>query len=372
MKNYFLSVLLISLVGSLPAFAQFKSPSLKAVNTKRLQRSLAQVQLGKTLGTVPARVPKSVLPGKTVYLTPVAIPRTVTPANQAFLENLNNVFAQIKHLGYSKAQVSKLMAELWVSPTRHSPHNGKGFYDDQNELARALHSYYHGLGTLYISPAGRQVKLYALPADGILYQPVGYSRPLVLTAKDYFVVYDINEQTGQIAKNIPQVYNLFMPCRSTTLAQQLQAEYDKAELARQSGENEDLWQAIGGEKNYYNSETLLARDVTEFYYQKKRIESLRNSDIEGSLEALVESTPKQRAVYPIEAPHVRDIVHGEEGYIYEIPVSGVYYVDLRYNQAVELLPKQFAVFYVPAGHSSFIVERRVLEDPSMFQPIAEK
>ena len=86
----------------------------------------------------------------------------------------------------------------------------------------------------------------------------------------------------------------------------------------------------------------------------------------------MESTPRPRAVYPIEAPHVRDIVHGEEGYVYEIPVSGVYYVDLHYNRSVELLPQQFAVFYVPADHSSYIVERRVLEDPSVFQPLAEK
>ena len=72
---------------------------------------------------------------------------------------------------------------------------------------------------LFIGPDGREVKLYALPVDGILYKAPGYKVPVVLNSNEYFVIYDVKAQTGKIAENRPEIYNIFKPRGSGEILQ---------------------------------------------------------------------------------------------------------------------------------------------------------
>ena len=370
MKKYTLILSVLSFLLPAPAFAQFKNPARAAANLTRLERNIAQVTHAKTSPKdIAVRVPKKVIPGGYTVLSARPVPLKQTPANYSFVQNVQHILSQIKGSGFHKHEISRMIADLWARSTPGLAAGGSAFYDNQTTLAQDLHAFYAGHGPLYRAPGGHAVKMYSLPVDGILYQPAGYKHPVVLNAKDYFVLYDVDTQTGQLAENKPEVYQSFLPYEDNTLKQLLEQNRVQVAAARQSGENEELWEAIGGEKDYFESELLLAHDVDLFYYQQSRLHALRNSGVEGTVQELVDRTPKYKAPYPIYAPKVRDLLHHQEGYVLELPVTGLRYC--AYGLCVTLSPERFVVLYFP-GETSVVAERATVEDSTLFQPVLEK
>ena len=206
MNKYLVSILFaFSVLFPSAAWAQFAKNSLRRVsNATRLQQAVFKASLRAKLPRwgVAVRVPKQALnPGQTL-LTPARVVPLQTPANRLFLTQVETLFNKVQKAGLTRADVAALLAAAWVQE------NGKGFYHSQAALARDLHRFYGDEGPLY-EMGGSRVRMYALPVDGILYQPEEYHTPLVLKADEYFVIYDVVNKTGQLVENTPGVYNAF-------------------------------------------------------------------------------------------------------------------------------------------------------------------
>lgn len=207
------SLVIILFMLSTHAFAQFKNPIKTTKNLMNLERVVVRATKPSAVGRQIVRVPNAIIKNNQVALTSVDFPiRTISVSN-----NCNRLkFENWKLNSYNKLLQ---MPYKWISA------GGKAFYTSQTQLVRDLHAFYSSNTQIRIGPDGREIKLYALPVDGILYKPVGYSKPVVLNSQDYLVIYDVASNTGQIAENTPEVYNLFEPLVY-----------------------EDIWQAIEEEK----------------------------------------------------------------------------------------------------------------------------
>ena len=102
------------------------------------------------------------------------------------------------------------MGELFILGDARQAPAGKAFYESETELAQDLNTFYRGKGVVVEHPVTKQnVKLYWLPADGILYKPAPDKPAVVLSPEKYFVVYDMENKTGQIVGNSPVMQRLF-------------------------------------------------------------------------------------------------------------------------------------------------------------------
>lgn len=206
MKKYLLISLLVGLTA-LPSAAQFAKHSLKAAaNMKNLERIPLLVERAAArprVGASIVAVPKGLVNGNKVLLTPSALPWRKTPAGESLA--LYQKTLQETHPTALDKQTMPTLEQAWLEA------GGKAFYTDQTTLARALENFYGGKSTIMRSPEGKMVRIYALPVDGILYKPVGYTEPVVLQAKDDCVVYDIETREGKLISNTPDLYTLFRP-----------------------------------------------------------------------------------------------------------------------------------------------------------------
>ena len=82
---------------------------------------------------------------------------------------------------------------------------GQEVYRGQADLARDVALFYEGEGGTRVQDLfGRDFVLYELPEDGIVYHPYGKADPEILTRDKYVIVYNLNNNAGQlVGKNSP-------------------------------------------------------------------------------------------------------------------------------------------------------------------------
>ena len=193
-KRVISSLVAVLLLCTVPAFAQFRNMAEGAKNLANLDIALTRATQRAVIGRpVVNHLPLGIAPNA-VGLLRVKMPKVVTPVNHSYVQYVNRV--GVENL--------KLIPHDWVGPKGEHV-----LYDNQTQLARDLDAFYNGEADIYVGPDGHSVKLYALPVDGLLYKPQGYEVPLVLNSNEYFVVYDLETQTGIIAQNTPQVYKMY-------------------------------------------------------------------------------------------------------------------------------------------------------------------
>ena len=197
-KLIVVSCLLVLVVcSSNPAFAQFVKKTLKeaskslstAANTSKLERTITQ--------TIKIPVRQNGLPvGSEVMLT---VHKPITQLNKVNASLLNRAgHISIIRPDLTDIEINEYIAMEWAYVKGKNPNpTGKGYYTDQATLARDLNALYEGEAVVVESPTGL-VKLYELPVDGIWYKPAGYKKPIKLSSDEYFVIYDMERQTGQL------------------------------------------------------------------------------------------------------------------------------------------------------------------------------
>lgn len=208
------SLLAFVLFPGSPAFTQPRNPVKAAVNLANVERVVADAvtqnvkEASIQEALINAWVPAHFVSSEKVTLQAVVVPTQYTPVTASLLNQIPPS-ANENHM--------RALASRFILGGYGEHGYGKAFYEDASELARDLDRSYQGNAEIRVGPDGREVKLYALPVDGILYKPVGYSTPKVLNSQDYFVIYDVKAQTGKIADNIPLMYNLFQKPAYPTL-----------------------------------------------------------------------------------------------------------------------------------------------------------
>ena len=203
------------------AFAQTKLSPWSAKNVAQLNRVISRATAPALGRPVVTHLPAGMVPGNAVGLLSIPMPRIVTPASISYIQ-------YVRKLGTDRVN---LIAHNWIGPKGEHV-----LYHDQNQLARDVHTFYKGESDTYIGPDGRAVKLYMLPVDGILYKLEGCKVPVVLNPQDYFIVYDLQTNTGKIAPNTAQTHHLYKLYQPTSLHQSLTALYRQVKRAVSTGE----------------------------------------------------------------------------------------------------------------------------------------
>lgn len=392
MKNKFIvsGILVALLMPGTHAFAHFKGAALSAKNLANLERVIADASRAQTKAII-VNVPKDVVKSGKIALTRAKIPNNFTPVTASLINFSNRPIFQPKVWGKEHAVLDRnnqiVGKEILV---------GRGFYWSSTSLARDLNTFYGGKGTVWVSRRGDKVKIYALPVNGILYQPAGFAKPLVLNSEEYFVTYDIKTQQGQVLANIPSVYGAYTPLgqkEETSLppvskkkrrispsqhfvgrmdniapadnrmywrknveewpAEQEQTLSLKESLKiyskyhqsvaqlRQTGETEQWWQAAGLDKQY-STGGLLGEAVVRFY-------SLRPANL------------------PV-AVSVKQVASGKKGKIYELPVDGLK-IQLNNGRTVAVNPEESVLFH-SQNNAFMLIKRSQLEDIQSFEVLA--
>ena len=212
-KYIFTSLFILSMMIPSAAFAQFAKGSPRALlNAKRLERAMrkatATPKIPRYIG-IKVPVSNTLVTWGQVVVFPIISPTIKTPANYSFVKTIEPLEQWFKEIDVERSEIAKMIAISWQRTPGEFEQGAKVFYRDQSVLARDLHQFYSGKGPLYRAPNGRRVKLYALPVNGILYQPADYEVPVVLNSYEYFVVYDVEAGTGQLAENTRALYSSF-------------------------------------------------------------------------------------------------------------------------------------------------------------------
>ncbi len=199
-----------------------------------------------------SRVPEGILPKKEHNFVVLEVPisdKIGSPVSASYLNLLRKIMHKAKEEGfsYSKFDTQGTMVYEWGVSYKGKPSIGKAFYDDQSVLARDLDTYYAGEGASVIAPGAKAAKLYALPANNILYKPAGYSVPIVLTAEEYFVVYYPETKTGQIVENTPEMRQFFSKDGNLSPKEVKTAPKTPASIVEKASENVEKPRNIGRE-----------------------------------------------------------------------------------------------------------------------------
>ena len=339
-------VLLFAVVlSSTNAFAQFGKNAAKAAkNLASLEtmahRASRQAVMGRPVVT---GLPPGIVAGNAVGLLRVPMPRTVTPVTQSYIDYLQNTFHfQGPLTAYPTAEsLADIVANEWVKGGK------RVLYDDQSALARDLDAFYKGQAKVHIGPDGREVKLYTLPVDGILYKPAEYTDAVVLKSKEHFVIFDVETQTGQIADNIPEVYNLFKPTGEEKIYGDFEEvvdepffpihnSYDRYHIQRvfyKYADGAPAW-AQRGRPTQFTSHEDLAQEVASFHHYNRYVQ-------------------------------VKNVHTGEVLNVYELP-RPLTYAKPGYP-AVEIQPSTGVVLYNPAVKEGTLLSREILENPYFYE-----
>ena len=203
-------------------------------------------------------------------------------------------------------------------------------YRDQTALARDLDSFYNGQADIYVGPDGRQVKLYLLPVDGILYKPTGYTDAVVLNSDEKFVIFDVASQTGKIADNIPEVYKLFRPA----IEEDIYGEFEYYEVEPGIGSYRPKDPA-----QYYRWNRDLMRD------NPWRAEDWRNGNYPSRFESQDDLGNALYRFYGNDVPKVQKRFTQDVFNVYELPVEGIVYQGEGQLEPTELFPSSYVVLY---------------------------
>lgn len=326
-----------------PAFAQFKNPVKATKNLSNLERSVTLAQQVSP-SHITSWVPSYFVPSQKVSLQTVPVPVKRTPVTASLLNRVGH-FPEPVHM--------RALGSKFIMGGFGEHGYGKAFYEDQTELARDLHAFYEGKADTLIGPDGHKVKLYALPVDGILYKPVAYRFPVVLNSREYFVVYDTQTQTGRIAKNTPEVYNLFKP-----------QVYD------------EIWSALGASKEFDDLNNLCDA-ILLAHLHKARIDQLRANGVTEDTKTLVNkgrsevwkqlNNQPDVVAYLQRMPKYRHAEHGFVLYTLDLPVEGLSWID-RDGVRHEYTQEDHAMVFFEMG-SVGVFPRTDLEDPNQFIPV---
>ncbi len=335
------------LVPGASAFAQFKNSAQAAKNLANLDRVVARAAKGVVIGRpVVTNLPSGLVRGNAIGLLRVKMPKTITPVNKSYVTFLNNKFNELSTFPTPES-LAGITANEWANNPKRT------FYQDQTQLARDLNEWYQGKADIRIGPDGREVKLYALPVDGILYKPEEYKDPLVLNSGEYFVIYDVAAQTGKIAENTPEMYNSFKPRLE-----------------------DEIWQAMGQDK-VFDDLNNLCDSVLLAHLHKARLAKLRMEGNTQETAALVKEgkalvykqlgTQEALLAYLKQLPFVRDAKNGYRVYLVELPVEGLVWVD-RDGVKHAYNPKDHVMVFFEMGAVG-VFPRADLENPEYFKPV---
>ena len=358
-----------------------KYEALKAKNLANLDRALTRATLPPTLGRlVVTELPLGIAPNA-VGLQRVKMPKVVTPVNYSYVQ-------YVRKIGLDQV---KSIPHRWVGPKGEHV-----LYDSQSQLARDLDAFYKGDTDIYVSSDGRKVKLYALPVDGILYKPAEHEVPFVLNSNEYFVVYDIETQTGKIAQNIPQVYGYskYKRVAPTAEHQKLEDLYRRAKKEREiyGWITKDLDTEIGKVIEVYSGESVChaLSDKSSYFLGAARTKyrTIPNDDSAYQLEKRVNARDRAtgywKEIWDEFIPYSFDSVnelgralhaHIQEGFgaevknevtgefyrVYELPVKGIKIRQLD-DSFVELDGYKEVVLYEEKDNTSWLVDRKTLEN----------
>ncbi len=348
------SLLAVLLLPAAPAFAQFKTPIKATVNQLRLTRAVANVDRGVSrLGGHAWRVPAGLITGNRVPLTAATTnvrPDIDSPAFRNLLTYRDNALKKLLFYGGRKENLNAWIVTHWDMA------HGKAFYNDQTALAKDLDAFYKGAGTVRIAPDGHTVKIYALPVDGILYMPFGYSSPVLLTSNEYFVVYDPQTKTGKLVENVRDAYTWFQLPKSSF---------------------DEIWKAMGSDK-VFDDLNRLCDCVLMAHLHKAYLDQLRAQWITADVPSVVKdmradiykklNTPHELVAYLTQLPKVRHTQKGFNAYVIELPVDGLTYVDHDGTRYV-YNAKDHVMLYFEIGSAVGIVPRADIENPALFTPV---
>ncbi len=366
MKRSIVGTLVVAFILSgTQAFAQFKLSPKSAKNLANLERVIARAAHPPVSGRPVANgLPDGWVSGNAMALLRVKMPKTITPANKSYATLLNRQFMELKSTVAGKAGMVRFGEGSYLNvpasqeiSTPASLANivadgwtwfGSPIYEDANLLAKNLNEFYDGNADVLIGPDGREAKLYTLPIDGILYKPTGESTPLVLNSNEYFVVYDVQSQTGKIMENKPEVYN-------------------------QWGRLEDkIWQAMGGKKSYNDLKTM-CDDILMTHLHKARLEQLGDKT---NIQAVVKQNhksvrqaitgPENLAKSLMQFPAVTlGLGSADVGFIIELPVERITFTTPE-GTALELNNQEHVIMININGGETMIMTRESAENPFLF------
>lgn len=367
------SLVIVLVVSGTHVFAQFKNPAKATKNLTHLERVIARAAQPARLGYPVVQLPAGVVTGNAVGLSWVKAPQAVTPVTQSYNKHLKQILAPSYTVKIDLEIAAKTAIHEWMGQT-----NNQGvFYTDQSQLARDLDAFYEGNAETYIGPDGREVKLYALPVNGILYQPAGYAQPMVLNSNEYFVIYDVASRSGKIAENIPEVYNLFVPQidgLKRNLKKISSAEQEAKQVSSQLNPvYEEIWQATGSSKEFDDLGNLCDA-ILLAHLHKARIDRLQvTSDVKTLVKSGKQAVWKQLnssmelLSYLQTLPYVRSTQHGFKAYVVELPVKGLSLVDNKGGQ-YNYTPQDHVMLFFEMG-SVGIYPREDVENPELFTSV---
>ncbi len=341
------SLLAVLLVPTTQAFAQFINPAMTARNLANLERVIARAAKPSSIGRPVVTLPPNVVAGNKVGVLRVNPPTTITPVTKSYATFLRRNF---EVLGPSAAyptmkSVASIMASKWAKKGDHV------FYTDQTKLAQDLDAFYNGNADIRLDPVtGHEVKLYALPVEGILYKPVNYKTPVVLDPKDYFIVYDLTTHRGKIVTNVPEAYNMF---KLNTDAK--------------------IWQAMG-EGEVFDDLNELCDTILMAHLHKMRLEKLpadtniRIAVRNAQRDVFKQLSQRQSLINDLETlPQFRYTETGYKVYVLELPVEGLTLMDQEGNHQVYSIKDHVMVFFELGAVGIF--PREILNNPAEFTPI---
>ena len=354
-KSVIGSMLVVLLLSSVSAFAQFKNPAKAAKNLANLDRVVARATKQPNLSArvltykspVSAKLPLGVVTPGNAGLVRAQLPKTITPVNKSYFTfardwyNSHNWESDYQTLENASKSLENLIKKSFPNAS----------YTQQEQLAKDLDVFYKGQAKVYIGPDGRQVKLYALPADGILYKPVGYEVPVALNSNEYFVIFDVASQTGKIADNIPAVYNLYKPASE----EEIYGEFEFYEVEPGIGS----WRPKDPVQ-YYRWNRDLMRD------NPWRAEDWRNGNYPSRFESQNDLGNALYRFYGNDVPKVQKRFTQDVFNVYELPVEGIVYQGEGQREPTELFPSSYVVLYNEKTGGQ-IVARSTLKNPFFFE-----
>ncbi len=349
MKKTVIGILFIaSILSATNAFAQFKNPVKTVKNLMNLERVVSRAAKHPMDSRQIIKVPAGIIENNKVALTTPVLNRAAryTPVMASLVKYINSLAAvRAKTIdGYS------FLPSFWVMK------GGQALYRDQASLTDDLKKFYEDVDS-YVSADGREVKLYALPVDGILYKPAGYNKPVVLNAQDYFVIYDVASQTGKIAENRPEIYNVFKP----RVYDEIWSGMRLWVPSKRFGKLNDLCNAI---LSVHLHKALLDEQHTD--YDTADIVQLI-LDNAGSVSYQL-NHPDLLLKYLKQMPQARQIQTGYTVYLVELPVDGLIWKGRFDTHQRSYNRREHVMLFFETGEMK-IYPRTDVENPKFFQPV---
>ena len=229
----------------------------------------------------------------------------------------------------------------------------RAFYTSSTKLAQDLDAFYEGDTNILVSPEGHEVKLYMLPADGILYQPETYQEPVSLHSRDFFVVYDIVNQTGKLVSNTSLMYNLYKP-----------RVYD------------EIWKAMGTAHEFDDLGNLCDA-ILMAHLHKLHLDRLHANGVTADIQQSVKewnnevlrqlNNQTELMSYLQKLPKVRPAHYQFVAYVVELPVDNLRFVE--HDGTVHVYNQQDHVMLFFEMGAAGIFPRADLQDPAQFKVV---